>query len=109
MNPPMEHLDQKDSLRIPCRFAYCFWDVDLTSLRMENLPFAIARLYERGGKEGIAYVEMTFPKTEILRSIKTRRDFSPKTAEFLRERYHLPKEDMVYYRLGGGKDWKRND
>jgi hypothetical protein len=52
---------------------------------------------------------MTFPKTEILRSIKTRRDFSPKTAEFLRERYHLHQEDMAYYRLGGGMDWKKND
>jgi hypothetical protein len=105
----MEHLDPKDPLRIPHRFAYCFWDVNLVSLRMENLPFVIARLYEQGGKEGIAYVEMTFPKTEILRSIKTRRDFSPKTAEFLRERYRLDKEDMAYYRFGGGMDWKRND
>jgi transcriptional regulator with XRE-family HTH domain len=98
----------EDWLYVPRRFAFCFWDVDMGSFTKENTPFVIARLYERGGIDGMCYVEEHFTKEEIIEAAKTRRDFSPVTANFLAQQYHLAKETMVYYRMGGGKDWRKN-
>jgi hypothetical protein len=93
-------------LYVPRRFAYCFWDVDMGSFTKENIPFIIARLLGRGGSDGLAYIKSHFTKEQIIQTAMTRRDFSPATAAFLVQEYHLKKKDMAYYRMGGGKDWR---
>jgi len=104
---PMEDFFADGKLHLPKRFAYCFWDVDMESLTKENTAFAIARLYERGGIDGIRYVEKSFVKEAIIQAALTRRDFSPITANFLAQRYGLKKEMMAYYRFGGGQNWRK--
>ena len=79
----------------------------MESLTKENTAFAIARLYERGGIDGIRYVEKSFVKEAIIQAALTRRDFSPITANFLAQRYGLKKEMMAYYRFGGGQNWRK--
>jgi hypothetical protein len=109
LDVPLEAFFQDDCLRIPGRFAYCFWDSGLKNLMQENAPFVIARLYERGGVDGLHYAESHFTREQIIQAAATRRDFSPVTANFLRQRYGLAKTQMAYYRYGGGKDWRKND
>lgn len=104
---PMERFFEDGKLHLPKRFAYCFWDVDMDNLTNENISFAIARLYERGGIDGICFVERNFTEKEIVEAALTRRDFSPVTANFLAQRYGLKKEKMAYYRYGGGQDWRK--
>lgn len=104
---PMERFFDDGKLHLPKRFAYCFWDVDMDELTNENAAFAIARLYERGGIDGICFVERNFPEKEIVEAALRRRDFSPVTANFLAQRYGLKKEQMAYYRHGGGQDWRK--
>jgi hypothetical protein len=102
----MERFFDDGKLHLPKRFFFCFWDVDFQSLSKENIPFVIARLYERGGIDGIRYVEENFSREDIVKTAMIRRDFSPVTANFLSQRYGLKKETMAYYRFGGGRDWK---
>lgn len=104
---PMERFFEDGKLHLPRRFAPCFWDIDMTQLTKENTAFAIARLYERGGIDGLRYVEETFTEKEIVEAALTRRDFSPVTANFLAQRYGLKKEKMAYCRYGGGHDWRK--
>jgi hypothetical protein len=103
----MEDFFADGRLRIPARFASCFWDVDWQGLRQENTPFVIERLLERGDLAGLFYVEDHFSKEEIKEAAKTRRDFSPVTANFLAQQYHLPKEEMAYYRYHASEDWRK--
>jgi transcriptional regulator with XRE-family HTH domain len=107
LDVPMERFFEDGKLRLPKRFACCFWDIDMESLTKQNIPFVVARLYERGGIDGIRFAEQNFTKEEIVNAILSRRDFSPVTANFLAQRYGLKKEKMAYYRYGGGQDWRK--
>jgi|LAHS01.1.fsa_nt_gb hypothetical protein len=107
LNVTMESFFEDGFLHLPRRFADCFWDVDMRELRRENIPFVIARLFDYGGLDGIRYAESRFTKEEMIATAKTRRDFSPVVANYFRQHCHLDKQEMVYYRLGGGADWKK--
>ncbi len=94
---------------IPESLRFCFWDTDIEKLDMEkNSDYIISRLYTRGGIRGIVFVHETYTDDEIIHAAKTRRDLNPIVANYLSERYGIPREDMAYYRMvemGGRTLW----
>lgn len=103
----VEELLNGDYLHLPKQFEHCFWDSDFPSLKKENLPFVIIRLYRYGGMAGMRYLESHYPKETIIESIKGRRDMDPRLANFLRIRFSLPKSEMAYYRNAASFDWRK--
>ena len=95
----METFFAADDLYLPPRFAACFWDCDWKGLTAKNIPFVIARLYDRGGIPGLLFVEKNFTLEQRVAAIKSQRDFTPVCANFLAQRYALDKSEMAYYRF----------
>lgn len=85
--------------QIPEEFRHCFWDTDFDKLDLQaNKNFIISRLYTHGGISGILWVHDTFTDNEVIDAARKRRDLNPIVANYLREKYSLDKEDMMYYR-----------
>lgn len=92
---------------IPEEFRTFFWDTDFDKLDIqENAPFIISRLYNKGGIRGIMWVHDTYDDETIINAVKTRRDFHPIVANYLRKKYGLEKEDMVYYKMHADVPWR---
>lgn len=92
---------------VPEEFRPYFWDTDFESLDLKkNGPFIISRLYNKGGARGINYVHHTYTDDDIIHAVKTRRDFHPIVANYLRQKYHLTKSDMAYYRMQPTIPWR---
>jgi transcriptional regulator with XRE-family HTH domain len=107
LNVPIERFFE-GWLYVPHRFADAFWDSDMGSFTEEDIPFVISRIEELGGIDGICYVEKHFTKEQNIEAAKTQQFFSPVTANYLAQQFNLKKEDMAYYRLGGYRDWLKN-
>lgn len=83
---------------LPSSLYPAFWDTDLKALDMEkNKNFIICRLYVKGGMEGMFFAERNYSYYEIREAAKKRRDLNPIVANYLRQLYHLKKEEMKYY------------
>ncbi len=92
---------------IPIIFKPFFWDTEFEKLdKNTNAAYIIARLYNRGGFQGIFWVNDNFTEDEIISAIKTRRDFSPIVANYLRKKYNLEKDEMNYYRTETAIPWR---
>lgn len=86
--------------QLPERFRPCFWDTDFDGLDVrENRAFIIARLYTKGGFEGMLAVAELYSDEDVICAARTRRDLDPIVANYLRKRYGIKKEDMNYYRM----------
>lgn len=80
---------------VPNQLHQFFWDVDAQKLDPSQHPlFVINRLLDKGNLEAVRWVRRNFPEDLIVKTIKTRRDFSPKTANFWSQYYHIPKEEI---------------
>lgn len=91
---------------LPERFRPVFWDTDFDNLdKKKNAAYIISRLYNKGGFPGIFWVHVNYTDEEIIHAAKTRRDFDPIVANYLREKYHLQKEEMNYYRMHAQDFW----
>ena len=91
---------------LPEKFRPVFWDTDFDNLDAEkNSAYIISRLYNKGGFPGIFWVHEHYSDQEILQAIKTRRDFDPIVANYLRKKYSLEKDEMNYYRMQSGDFW----
>jgi hypothetical protein len=72
-----------------------FWDVDARRLNPSHRSaYIIQRLLENGDLEAVRWVLHTYPKTEIIKTLKTRRGFSPRTATFWARYFDLPIEEF---------------
>lgn len=95
--------------KIPEKFRPCFWDADFDKLDLKkNKDFIITRLYVKGGLSGIDWVHDQYSDEEIQDAAKRRRALNPIVANYLRNKYHLKKQDMAYYRMaqsGGRELW----
>lgn len=93
--------------KIPEKFRIFFWDTDFDNLDLkDNSAYIISRLYNKGGFSGIKWVHDNFTDKEILNAIKTRRDFHPIVANYLRKKYHLSKNEMNYYKMKPNISWR---
>lgn len=92
---------------LPEEFKPFFWDTDFEKLDLkENASFIISRLYNKGGFPGIFWVHDHFSDEEIVTAVKTRRDFTPIVANYLRKKYNLEKSEMNYYKMKPTIEWR---
>jgi len=71
-------------IRIPDNLKGCFWDIDAESTDLEECrDFAVARLFTKGGREGISFALKTFTDEEIKHAARVRRDLNPIVANWL--------------------------
>ena len=80
---------------IPKQFQTFFWDVDAGKLDPNQHPlYVINRLLDKGNLEAARWVRRKFPEDLIIKTIKTRRDFSPWNAVFWSNFYSIPREEV---------------
>lgn len=73
-----------------------FWDTDPDALDMaDNRLFIISRLLSKGGMPGYLWVTKHYCEADIVEAIIRRRDMDPIMRNFMAERYHIPKEQLV--------------
>jgi len=81
---------------IPQELAKYFWDVKPETVNPATHPyFVINRLLDKGGLDAARWVVRTFPKDDIIHTLKTVRDFSPRSGWFWTRYYQLQKEDVA--------------
>lgn len=83
---------------MPKEFKKYFWDTEYEKLDIKkNMKYIISRLFCDGDLESIKWIKRTYTKEEIIETAKTSRRLTPITANFLKNIYHLKKEEMQYY------------
>ena len=81
---------------IPSDFSKYFWDTDPKKLSIDlNKTYIIERLLELGDLEELAWVNTTYSKEDITKTIQKSRRISPKTGNFFSLYYEIPKESLV--------------
>ncbi len=72
-----------------------FWDTEATKLNPQDKPqYVIQRLLEMGDVEAVRWVRKNFSEEQIKKTIKERRGFSPKTAQFWALFLKIPQEEV---------------
>lgn len=95
----MVYYSSKGEDKMPIEFKKYFWDTEYEKLDIKkNKNYIISRLFCEGDLKSIQWLKQTYTEQEIIETVKTSRRFNPLTANFLRNVYHLKKEDMRYYR-----------
>lgn len=73
-----------------------FWDTDIDALDMKgNRLYIISRLLSKGGMPGYLWVTKHYSEADIIDAIIRRRDMDPIMRNFMAEKYHVPKDQMV--------------
>jgi len=91
--------------KLPRSLYRFFWDVDPKKVDPSvNTYYVINRLLDKGNLEAARWVVHTFPNDEIVKTFKTRRDFSFPTAVFWTTYLKIPREEVrclqePYYNL----------
>lgn len=103
----MNYYENRNNVSIPKNLSIYFWDSDINKLSVKtNKDFIISRLLTKGGTEGYRFIIETYTPYEIKDTIKRTRNLTPVTAAYFMRRYHLKKEDMMYYRMNADKGWR---
>ncbi len=75
-----------------------FWDVNIESLDKEkHKQYIISRMFNFGDDEAIEWVKEEYTDEEIENVARNSRNFTKKSAEFLKNIYNLEEEDMKFY------------
>ena len=83
---------------LPTELHRFFWDVDAVKLNPSEHPlYVINRLLDKGNVLAVQWVRKNFSEKSIIDTIKTRRDFSPKTISFWAQYYNIPREEVRWY------------
>lgn len=73
-----------------------FWDTRVEALDKErNAPYIISRLLNTGGMRGYIWVVDLFSEQQIVDTVRHRRDLRPIVRNFMAQRYHVPKEQLI--------------
>ena len=73
-----------------------FWDTRVEVLDKErNAPYIISRLLNMGGMRGYIWVVDLFSEQQIVDTVRHRRDLRPIVRNFMAQRYHVPKEQLI--------------
>lgn len=72
-----------------------FWDIDARKLNPQKRPqYVIQRLLEMGDQKAVRWVRKNFSKKQIMETVKKRRGFSTKTAEFWALFLNIPRRQV---------------
>jgi len=83
---------------IPPELHRFFWDIDADKLNPGEHPlYVINRLLDKGDVQAVRWVRKSFPEEIIIETIRTRRDFSPKTISFWIQYYSIPREEVRWF------------
>lgn len=81
---------------IPRSLYRFFWDVDPAKVNPRTHPYyVINRLLDKGDLEAARWVLKSFPKDLIIETLKTLRDFSPKSARFWATYLGISQEEVA--------------
>lgn len=81
---------------LPRQFRRFFWDVDAARLNPAEHPqYVINRLLDKGDLEAARWVLRSFPKSTIIETFKTIRDFSPWNGTFWAHYLGIPKGEVA--------------
>ncbi len=84
---------------MPIEFKKYFWDVEFEKLDLEkNKRYIISRLYCYGDLKAIRWIKQTYSKADIEEVAKKSRNLTPLVANYLKQQFHLKKEQMMYYK-----------
>lgn len=72
-----------------------FWDIDPKKLNFRKHPqYVIQRLLELGDEKAVRWVRGNFSEEKIAETVKRRRGFSPRTANFWAAFLKIPKRQV---------------
>ena len=81
--------------KLPVSIRPFFWDTDSKKLDPSKFPlYVINRLLDKGDLEAVRWVKRNFSEKLIIKTIKTRRDFSFKTVIFWSRIYKIPFKEI---------------
>lgn len=73
-----------------------FWDIEATNLDpSKHSRYVINRLLDKGDLNAARWVLRSFPKTMIVETLKTRRDFSPWNGTFWAHYLGVPTKEVA--------------
>ncbi len=83
------------SASLPRSLHRYFWDIDVRKLNPQSRPqYVIQRLLEIGDDEAVRWVRKNYSEEQIRETIRERRGFSPKTAQFWASFLKIPQEEI---------------
>ncbi len=75
-----------------------FWDVNIDTLdREKHKQYIISRMFNFGDDEAIKWVQSEYTDKEIEEVARNSRNFTKKSAEFLKNIYNLEEDEMKFY------------
>lgn len=84
---------------MPEEFRKYFWDTKFEELDKErNKRFIISRLYCYGDMKVLKWIKDNYTYQDIEDVARNSRNLNPLVANYLRQQFHLEKEEMAYYR-----------
>lgn len=85
----------KPPSKIPKTLYRFFWDVDPARVNPARRPYyVINRLLDKGDLAAARWVRRHMPEKLIIETLKTVRDFSPRTIYFWSNYYNISKEEI---------------
>ena len=83
---------------MPIELKKYFWDTEFEMLdKQKNKNYIISRIYCYGDLKDIKWIKENYTQEEIKEVAKKSRNLKPIVANYLRQQYHLAKEEMAYY------------
>ena len=82
--------------KLPLSLHKFFWDVDASQVNPGKHPkYVINRLLDKGDLAAARWVLRTMPRSTVVETLKTMRDFSPRNSRFWASYFGIPEEDVI--------------
>lgn len=76
----------------------CFWDTNINTLDIiKNKQFIISRIFSFGNDTAVKWMLKTYTREDIIETARNSRNFTLKTARFLKNVYNLKEEEMMFF------------
>ena len=81
---------------IPSNLQTLFWDANLDTFEPAAYPdYTILRVLEQGDQDAVAWMQTTFPESEIRRVLCSERRLSRKSASYWALVYGIPSSEVA--------------
>jgi len=81
---------------LPKEFYKFFWDTDASTIDPgHNKMYVISRLLDIGNIQALRWLIGTYNTDDIIKTIKSKRDLSSRSATFWAKFFHINREDVV--------------
>ncbi|PYS04115.1 MAG: hypothetical protein DMG12_10785 [Acidobacteria bacterium] len=76
-----------------------FWDIRVADFDPKLYPeYTIARILELGNPEAVSWLQQNFTEEEIIKTIRSERRLSPKSANYWALIYRIPAAEVAALR-----------